>query len=66
MLNILFTLGYINGILLVWAGLESLTIEKHQFSLGIFIIGCGLAWWALLNIIGRWWSQRQLAKKTKG
>ena len=65
-LNTLLTLGYVIGIILVWAGLETLTIEKHNFALGVFIVVCGLVWWATLNIIGHQWSRWRLSEKAKG
>ena len=64
--NTLLTLGYVIGIILVWAGLETLTIEEHNFALGVFIVVCGLTWWTMLNIIGHWWSRWRLSEKTKG
>ncbi len=51
--NILMTAGYLSGLLLVWIGLETLTIERGWFLLGIFQITCGLVLWTMLNLVGR-------------
>lgn len=51
-INILLTAGYLAGLVFVWVGLETLTIEHGELSLGIFIIIYGILLWTLMNIFG--------------
>ena len=51
-INLLMTFGYLSGMLFVWIGLETLTIEHGWYILGIFEIVIGLVLWTLLNLIG--------------
>ncbi len=51
-INILLTAGYLAGLVFVWVGLETLTIEHGELSLGIFIIISGILLWTLMNIFG--------------
>lgn len=53
LVNIMISTGYLFGLCLAWIGLETITIERGELSLGIFITTCGIILWALLNILGR-------------
>ena len=51
-INLLLAIGYLFGLLLVWIGMETITIERGWISLGIFSITLGILTWYILNLIG--------------
>jgi hypothetical protein len=65
LVNFLLGLGYMFGLIWVWAGLEALTIERGEVILGILNISCGVILWVLLNGAGRLWVRLSFLQKER-
>jgi hypothetical protein len=54
LVNLILTIAYLAGLLLLWAGFEDLTARNASLAAPLIEIGVAIVWWDLLTIVGRW------------